>query len=370
MRDPGDVARRLSWMLALLAVTAGGVGLVVALRSLPGSPAPVTHSAASDLVHEYPLGERSLCCSSQAAKATDVERLQVRRGARDGADGATMWPLLAVPVLVALAVLGWGSQRFTRRDGYWVRTRPRRRWTIGPRGHRIAQALGFRYSEARDALVPGVRGGHFGPVLKPQVTTKAIPRAAPDRIGPTRDATRVPSSIRPSVRVVGRGRGAPDWPHSMVDVACLPHPYAHPEVWQLTAIELHSGFTWAKLVRRRGGRPTAQQIAAFVRAVADDLADADRHLATLVMHDPPPLLFERDVLPSDVVVLAPEETAARPQPAAAVHELLFEHHRRAALLGPDASFPVLQRQLQRWVAAHNAEHGTALAWSASRRHGT
>lgn len=368
MRKRGELTRRLVWILALVAVATAGAALVPALRSLSEAGAPLTQSAASDLVHEYPLGERPLCCSQKAAARAPASQVTAPSGADAG--DRTLWPLAAVPVLVALAMLGWGSQRFTRKDGYWVRTRPRRRWTIGPRVHRVAQAVGFRYSHARDALVLRVRGGNFGPVLKLQSTIHAAARPEPERIGMVPDVTPARPWIRPAVRVIGDARHTPVPTRSTVDVACLPHPYSPPGIWQLTAVELHSGFTWAKLVQRRSGRPTAQQIAAFLRAVADDLAAADRRLATLVMHDPPPLLFEPDVLPSDVMLLAPAKTAGRSRPAAAVHELLFQHHRRAALLAPTASFVVLQRQLQRWVAAHNAEHGTALAWPAARTHGS
>lgn len=368
MHPRGELTRRLSWILALVAVATAGAGLVVALRSLSDSGAPLTQSAASVLVHEHPLGERPLCCGQPGAQRAVAVPVAARRGADTGAK--TLWPLAAVPVLVALAMLGWGSQRFTRRDGYWVRTRPRRRWTIGPRAHRVAQALGFRYSHARDALVPGVRGGRFGPVLKLQSTIQARPRPAPGKSDTERGAIPVRPSFRSTVHIVTDARLSQRWPRSTVDVACLPHPYSPPGIWQLTAVELRTGFTWAKLVRRRSGRPTAQQIAAFVREVADDLVAADRRLTTLVMRDPPPLLFERDVLPPDILLLAPERTAARSRPAAAVHEQLFEHHRRAALVAPAASFVVLQRQLQRWVAAHNAEQGTALTWPVARGHGS
>ncbi len=365
MTGRGGLIHRLSWMLALTIVAMTGSGLVLALRALPGSSPPAARGATSDLVRKYPLGERSLCCSKRAA-GTPVT---ARRGSRqDG--GGTVWPLVAVPLLVALAMLGWGSQRFSRQDGYWVRTRPRRRWRVGPRGERLAQTLGFRYSYSRNALVLPVRGGHFGPVLKLQTAIEPRHRSAPDWLGTTRGATATRSSVWPEIRLIRRAPPSSEWPRSTVDVACLPHPYAHPGIWQLTAVDLRTGYTWATLARRRSGRPTAQQIATFVRGVADDLADADQRLGTLVVHDPPPALLERDALPSGVLLLAPEDSTARPQLAAAVHQLLFEHHRRAAQISPTASFPVLQRQLERWVAAHNAESGAALTSAAAHGHGT
>ena len=45
-------------------------------------------------------------------------------------------------------------------------------------------------------------------------------------------------------------------------------------VWQLTAIDVHSSFAWAELVRCPSGQPTGEQTSRLARRVASELSDA------------------------------------------------------------------------------------------------
>jgi hypothetical protein len=261
----------------------------------------------------------------------------------------------ALAIFAALALLGW-ARRFSRRDGLWMRRRQRRRWRVGLRAYRLAQTLGFGYSHSRDALVPKVGNGAFGPVLRLRRSDVASHRPPGTLDGRSARTTHRPAASpfphpAPELPTSTRSR-------STVDVACLPFPHADRDagLWQLTAVELGSRFVWAELVGPHVERPAAQELAAFVRRVAADLWGADQLLGTLVVHAAPPGLFDRGLLPTGVRLLALARNTTRTQVAAEIHDQLAERDGYSRLAA-DASFAELSRWLQSRVAALNATNG-------------
>ncbi len=168
----------ISLSVAVLAATGS------ALAAPPPGGSTTAATARSSLVRKYPLAARKSCCV-QSKRALHTRRAAQVVVAADPAGPpaiAIVAPLLAVVLACAVAM-----QRFTWQEGQLLRRRPRRRWTVGRRAHRLAVALGFRHSRSRDALVLHVLGGRFGPVLQ---------RRRAERIAAWRDGRTFPLSRR------------------------------------------------------------------------------------------------------------------------------------------------------------------------------
>jgi hypothetical protein len=336
-------------LLAVIAIAVSGVAPAPP-ASAPASRATAA-SARSALERKYPLGSQPLCCSSTATRPPTSSRMSsgdsVDLGRQvQGESGRLLQALIVLLAVLALA-WGWMAWRFAWSDGHLERRRVRRRWPLGHRTYRLAQSLGFRHSASRDALVPGLLDGRFGPVLR---LRRVLSRPGPETQGFT---------------VAGHDPVASAEPPDAIDIACLPLPSAHRDatLWQLTAADACSQVVCAELVRRRAGPPTTHQVAAFVHRVAANLAATGRQLDTIVMHPGagPAEPFHHAVLPAGVRLVRVASSDLNASIAAEVHHLLVARHWRSAFMPPAAPpLAELQQDLARWVGVHNAERGDAL----------
>jgi hypothetical protein len=291
---------------------------------------------------------------------------------------------LLVLSLTIAAVAFAALHRFTRMDGRWMRRRPRRRWPVGAALYRRALGSGFRYSVSRRALVPRVLNGRFGPVLvrraqeEPSLgdgaarrrpappaapyVAPALPRASaaqPPPPGRPERQTPAPRRLQPpsfddAHRIRVRRMLAP---RRTIDVACraLPQHHRGARLWQLTAIDVRSGYAWADLVRRRGGPPTAQQVGSLLDRVDRELSENGKLLdaISVPLHALP--MFDGVVLPAGVRLVVPDPMDDRGGAAVALHELFVVRHWRSAFEPPAApALDDLRRRLDAWLAAYNA----------------
>jgi hypothetical protein len=333
----------LSLVMSVAALTALVVLGVVVLAPSP-LHAPAGSAAAvpdSQLVRKYPLGERPLCCGPDAAArnaASPIAAPRVPHGDSTKGGGYLEWLALVLALTLA-AALGSFAHRFTRMDGAWVRVRQRRRLQVGPLLYRWARWVGFHYSDQRGALVPRALGGRFGPVL----TLRRHP-PAPPLPQPTARASRHATAEQPFA--------------CTIDVAfrLLPHQHRGAHLWQLTAVDLRSRFVWAQLVRQRSGPPTAPELSAFLRRVADELDEAGGHLDAVAAPIRTLPVLDGVALPAGVRLIVAEPPDARTDTAADIHELLVIRHWRTAFIPPAApSLEDLRRRLQTWIASYNAQ---------------
>lgn len=239
--------------------------------------------------------------------------------------------VLAAAALVATAGAIWqerGSPRAVA-HGRVVR-RPRRE--VGAGAYRVARRLGFRYSRSRDALVLRAVGNTFGPVLRRRTVHAPLPLASPPPASPGR-------------------------PARLVDLVCLPLPSPqHGRLWQLTAVDVDSRYTWAELTRPRGAAPSPEQALAFVQRIAAHLGGRGLGLDAVVVQAGS---THRRTLATAVelgdVQLLRALPGPRRHPIAAQrhHEISSVHWDHALAASGAPPLDLLERQLQRWIAADN-----------------
>jgi hypothetical protein len=339
-----------SVLLMTLVVTAlAGAALTSATSSMPARAD--SGGASSALTRKYPLGTHALCCQKGAPH---VRRPTAAGAARRSGHGASLgsdaaWIALLLAGAAALLGVLLTAHRFRYAGGRWLRTGPRRRWPVGERRFRIAQRVGFRYSYERDALVPSAFGGHFGPVLRLRPSASAAEALA----GPSP----APSHAIPVLATATRRSPPPAPPASRtIDLACLRLPQTHraAALWQLTAVDTRSGYTWAELVRQRRGTVPAEHVVRLAHRVAHDLAAGGFRIEELLVEPAAAEGLDEGGLPRGARLVARGDEDA-PGRAAEVHERLVERHWRAAFTPPEAP-PIeeLRRALRRWVGEHNA----------------
>jgi hypothetical protein len=252
--------------------------------------------------------------------------------AGDAAIGGVATPLLLVLAAAALTVAGatlrWGRRRGRHLAGGVAQRRRRREVSVGT--YRLAHMTAFRYSPSRDALVLRGVGHRIGPVLR-------LPRAL--------------APLPPPLQVSATNAAL------TVDLACLPLPAPqHGRVWQLTAVDVDAGFTWAELTRPRGAPPRVEQAHALLERIAAQLAGRGLRLAAVVVQ---PGSTHRHTLVAAAEAAGVELrfglTADDGRPLAAQrHERLVAEHWEQALATPGAPpLDALERLLQQWVDAGN-----------------
>lgn len=299
--------------------TRGPRGLSLALAVVVMLAAPAV-AAAADPVTPPPARAVSADIGPDASAGPSVSR--------------SLLLLLAAAALVATAGAVWQERGSPRALAHGrVARRPRRE--VGTTAYRVARRLGFRYSHSRDALVLRGVGNSIGPVLRLR-TDPALPVAPRPR-----------PSTGPSRRTV--------------DLVCLPLPATqHGRLWQLTAVDVDSGYTWAELTRPRGAAPSPEQTLAFVQRIAAQLAGRSLQLDAIVVQ---PGSAHRRAL-STAVELADVRLArglpdGRRAPAAARRhqELVRERWERVLFQGGAPPLDLLERQLQQWIAIDNETAG-------------
>jgi hypothetical protein len=247
--------------------------------------------------------------------------------------------LIAAAALVATAGAIW-QERGSPRALAHGRVVRRRRREVGATTYQAARRAGFRYSDSRDALVLRGVGNSVGPVLRLRGGQAPTPIARPERNAPGR-----------------RER--------LVDLVCLPLPdTTQGRLWQLTAVDVDTRFTWAELTRPRGAAPSPEQALAFMRRVAAHLGGRGLRLDAVVVQAGS---THRRVLATAVELADVRLLRALPGPrrhpiAAQRHQEIVTAHWDHVLASTGAPpLDLLERQLQRWVALDNETPGASLA---------
>ncbi len=267
-----------------------------------------------------------------------------------------MLELVVVAMVLALALLAAAATAPLP-----ARSAPRRRRTVGPHAYALARRCGFRPSYLRNALVLRGVGHRWGPVLRLRDDVRhrpagltIVPRSPvgdDDLPAPTRSAASRDEAAR------------------TIDVVCMPLPRPHRahRLWQLTAVELESGFVWAELTRTRGEPPLPRLAARFVRDVRQDLEARGLRLGAVVVRSGGTQRWPQlgaNECPVPLRRRPPGTT--RERLAANMHERILDSFWDELFAQDEiGSLAALRHELDGWIRHHNELTSVAAAGTAA-----
>jgi len=295
-------------MLAVLAGTqpgsSGSAGGTALAQQATESGEP-----GSELLEQYPLGEKKLQRDQEEQSASPAARAQ-RRPADE--DDAPIWPFIVGPILLAgalfsLAVYARGGAANVYGYSPDVKERPRR--PLSRRTLRMLSPL-FGYDHPRDAWILRAIGGRRGPVLK---LREAEPEVVPAPVvpSPQRRVKAVPMNGRSAdAKTSASAEPASPAPASKAE---KPQPEAKPAAANGAAKPESPAAPKAKPKARRSGarksKAKAKGEAAKPETKAAPAVPAEAKPAVAAKAASPP----KDA-PEDKATKARDDEAAKPSP--------------------------------------------------------